>query len=146
MICWLSLLPPSISCQSGSKKMVAEEAGNWCEESNAFSSLQSSGPRLDAFVKKAQRSTGAAGAAGSLVERCWRDSSNFNHGREPTDCLKGVFFFFKRRLSQQRARHVQPLVMIQLANVSPLMGMQAGTGGCHLPWRHLETYTLLLMW
>lgn len=26
------------------------------------------------------------------------------------------------------------------------MGTQAGIGGCHFPWRHLETWTLLMMW
>ncbi len=30
--------------------------------------------------------------------------------------------------------------------LSPLIGMQAGIGGCHLPWRHLDTRILLLMW
>lgn len=28
----------------------------------------------------------------------------------------------------------------------PLTGMQEGMGGCHFPWRHLDTRILLAMW
>lgn len=55
---------------------------------------------------------------------------------------------FKKTLNIKDVKHPykMPHRNAEMCVAVPLTGMQEGMGGCHFPWRHLDTRILLAMW
>lgn len=64
-----------------------------------------------------------------IVQYCYNTTKNATFS---------VYFFFNKCWLS----HIS--LQLKLNIFLPLMGTQAGIGGCHFPWRHLETRTLLI--